>query len=615
VLVFSRTQNPAPSPQNPAPSPQNLDVMKRIFYILLFVGAFLFYWNTARYIENRTEAEDAYEYAMMVETQAWMPQKERQPALECRTAEQEILNVEGTEDGRQRTEDGGLRAEDRGRPQHPSPSPQNLAPSTQHPWLYHPHHLLYGSVMKAGYSGVKCLGWNGRAFDFLMLMSSLSAAGTLFLFFQFCYRRFSLRPVSSLLATGLLGVSYGFWRYAAEAEIVLPASLFGLAALYCATGLDNRSRRTVALAALLSVLAVLMHIMNAVVVFVAIPSFYLLRRRGGATAAHLLFCAAGVGAVVFLLHSAGLIHEGGDGGFLPLGFGSFVKATIALGQCLVSGDFMMGFASVRAFLSKLFASRMLGEEFYLAARLARPVVLFSVLTFLMLGGLVLGAVRRAGWVWKNWIHDRARIHLPEGLPAIAVVAVWFLGYAGLLLFVEPGNPELWVMGLIPFWLLICGLILLPLTVDNRLWLPLAILLLLLLHNAVAGIGVLGDPEKDYQYQKAKWILENVTSKDRVLTAGNPVFERYLRYHVEGDVIYLLEAGPSPDELVASPGRVFVLGDVFDPIESMQTRFSSKMDEIAVYAEKIRPKTVLVAENEFGGVYEFRKASSGGSKDL
>ena len=130
--------------------------MKRIFHILLFVGAFLFYWNTAHFIENRTEAAEAYEYAMMVETQAWAPQKERPPALKCRTEEQGIS-----------------------------------VHSEPHPWLYHPHHLLYGSLMKAGYSGVKSLGWNIRAFDFLMLMSSLSAAGTLFLFFQLLVRKYS----------------------------------------------------------------------------------------------------------------------------------------------------------------------------------------------------------------------------------------------------------------------------------------------------------------------------------------------------------------------------------------------------------------------------------------
>jgi len=515
--------------------------MKRIFYIFLFLFAFLFYWNTALRIENRTEAEDAYAYAAMVETEG-------------------------------------------------------------HSWLYHPHHLLHGSLMKAGYSGLQSLGWNGRAFDFLMLISSLSAAGTLLLFFQFCYRRFSLRPVSSLLATGLLAVSYGFWRYAAEAEVVLPASFLGLAALYCATGLDHHSRRMVGLGVLLSVLAVLMHIMNAVVVFVAIPCFYLLRRRWGATAAHLLLGCGGVAAVFCWFYSAGLMNESVGGSFLPVGFGSFVKAMIALGQCVVSGNFLLGFVSIRAFLSELFASRMLMEEFYLGARLARSVVLFSTLTFLILGSLVIGALWRAGWVWKNLIHERARIHLPEGLPAIAVVAIWFFGYAGLLLCVEPGNPELWVMGLTPFWLLICGLVLLPLTVDNRLWLPFAALLFLLVHNGVSGIGVLGDPGKDYQHQKAKWILEHATSNDVVVTAGNPVFERYLRYHFEGAVIYLHKKLPDLDGLAAPAGRVFVLGDVFNQVESLRIRFPKQTDDIAVYAEKLKPEVELIDDDEFGGVF-------------
>src|SRR5690606_32061048 len=108
--------------------------------------------GTSNYIENRTEAEDAFEYATMVE-------------------------------------------------------------SGEHPWLYHPHHLLYGPSMQAGYKAFQAMGFEGRAFGFLMMVSSVSAAGSLFFFFLFCYRRFSLRPVSSLMPTGLLAVSYGFWRY------------------------------------------------------------------------------------------------------------------------------------------------------------------------------------------------------------------------------------------------------------------------------------------------------------------------------------------------------------------------------------------------------------------
>ncbi len=524
--------------------------MKRLFYILMLLLSFLFYWNTGRWIENRTEADDAFEYASMVE-------------------------------------------------------------AVSHPWLFHPHHLLYGRSMQLLYRGAQAMGYGGRAYPLMILASTLSASGSLFFFFLFCYRRFSLRPVSSLLATGLLAVSYGFWRYAAEAEIVLPASLLGLVALYYATDPDAKPKAFV-VAVIFSVLAVLMHIMNAVVVFVAIPAFYLLLRRWKAASMHvLLAAAAAMIAYAWVSHSQS-IQTGGNGGvFRHIGIGSFVKACVGLSQCVASADFMMGFRSVRAFLNELFAARMLEEEFYLGARLSRFLVLFSLATYGLFVALLLACAGRAVWVWKSAVRSRSRFRLPTGMAASAVAVVWFICYAGLLLCIEPGNPELWVMGLIPMWLLFCGLILLPLTVDNRLWLAFCALVALLLNNGVGGIGVLRDPCKDYHRQKAAWILENASTNDVVVTAGDPVFERYLRYQFDGLVEYLydwpeerLESGDLP----TSAGEVYVMGDVVDRIASLSVRFPEKSKEIDRYAGKIRLDLEPVVDNEFGGIYRPRPTS-------
>jgi len=178
----------------------------------------------------------------------------------------------------------------------------------------------------------------------------------------------------------------------------------------------------------------------------------------------------------------------------------------------------------------------------------------------------------------------------------------------LLLCIEPGNPELWVMGLIPFWLIFCGLVLLPLTVDNRLWLPFAMLLVLFIHNGVGGIGVLGDPEKDYQNQKAQWILDHATNNDVVITAADPVFERYLSYYFKGQVLYLHRLSPEQlreGKLPVTNGEVYVLGDVFNQIKSLRIRFPDQTAEIDTYAEMIRPKVVKITDDEFGGVYKLR----------
>ena len=87
----------------------------------------------------------------------------------------------------------------------------------------------------------------------------------------------------------------------------------------------------------------------------------------------------------------------------------------------------------------------------------------------------------------------------------------FVGYSVLILCVEPGNPELWVMGLMPFSLLLCGLIFIPLTYDNKLWIPFLAVILLLIHNNLA-ISALSDPFKDYNFSKSEYILEKSQSR-------------------------------------------------------------------------------------------------------
>jgi len=521
--------------------------MKKIFYILLCILSFLFYWGTSQYIENRTEAEDAFEYATMVESEG-------------------------------------------------------------HAWLYHPHHLLYGPSMQWGYKTLQSVGFEGRAVDVLMLISSLSAAGSLFFFFLFCYRRFSLRPVSSLMVTGLLATSYGFWRYAAEAEIVLPASLLVLIALYYATDPEPR-RRIFLIAITFSVLAVLMHIMNAVAVFVAIPCFYLLRRRWKAAGLHVVLCAGIVASVFWGVAQSHTLYSGGGARFIGIGLSSFVKAMVALGQCVVSGDFVLGFRSVRVFLGELFASRMLSEEFFLGEQLSRSLVLFSLLTYALVALVFVGCLSRAAWIWKNRIQHRDRFQLPSGMATLVVAAIWFFGYAGLLLFIEPGNPELWVMGLIPLWLLFCGLVLLPLTVDNRLWLPFAMLLLLFVHNGIGGIGVLGDSAKDYNQQKAAWVLNEATPNDLVVTAENPVFVRYLRYHSTAEVLDLNST--SAEQLavaIQEAQSVFILNDVFDYPRSMRVRFPAMAKQVDQQAVELRIHSEMRIDNEFGGVWELRQGA-------
>ena len=93
------------------------------------------------------------------------------------------------------------------------------------------------------------------------------------------------------------------------------------------------------------------------------------------------------------------------------------------------------------------------------------------------------------------------------------------------------------MGLMPFSLLLCGLIFVPLTYDNKLWVPFLAVIILLIHNTNA-ISALNDSDKDYNYQKSKDCLLIGKERDVIIIASNPVFERHLRYHSLANIIYL-----------------------------------------------------------------------------
>ncbi|QBG47320.1 hypothetical protein EGM51_07935 [Verrucomicrobia bacterium S94] len=517
--------------------------MKRLFYILLFVGSFLFYWETGNKIENRTEAEDVFEYALMVEQ------------------------------------------------------------GSEHLWFYHEHHLLYAPLMRSVFTAAGTLGYEGRAISVMRLFSALSAAGTLFFFFLFCYKRYSLRPVSSLISTLFMGVSYGFWRYSAESEIPLIASFFITAALYYSTD-EVLGKRSFILSVIFSIAAVMMHIMNAIAVFIAIPAFYLVQRRPKLMSLHIGLSFLFISGIYFVTDQLVHIHLSGRTQFSMIGLGSLVKAAVGFFQCLISNEFLLGFRSIRAFLGELFAGRMLQEEFYLGVRLSRYHVLFSTCTFFLFFGVFAVCIGRAVWIWKNIISERKRYRLPFGIRALIPPALFFSGYGFLLLFIEPGNPELWVMGMMPFCLLLCGVVLLPLTVDNRLWLPFLMTVLLFVHNSGA-LQQLYDADKDYQQNKAESVLKIARASDLVVTAGNPVFERYLRYHFKGDVLYLHEW--SEDRLLAfelpeTEGEVFILGDVFNQPSSLRIRFPRKTAAIEQFSNVIKEHVRLVEDDPFGGVY-------------
>lgn len=519
---------------------------KPISIVSIFL-LFLFFWQTS--VVNRTEAEDAYDYALQIET-------------------------------------GDARGH------------------------FHPHHLLFGPMGAAAYRLAEVCGYEGRAHGFMVMVSAAAASLVVFLFFTLCRKRLALDNFTSFGASGMLAFSYGFWRYAGECEIIMPAGLLALLAVYVATAPAKAVTGPV-LAGAIAGCGVLIHILNGISAFVALPLLYGLRREFRNAACCVAVAAAIVAVPYGVVYGAAgnlvpvpFLPSAGDGNIGPA---NLLKGVIGFGQCIASGNFLFGFEAFTDRMLALFPTRMLAEEIFLGHHISAATRRLAAATamggFLAFATLFLTAARH----WWSAVRSREFSHLVvvSHWRLFAPIAIWFAAYAAVILLMEPGNPEVWVMGLPPFWLMFAGCILDPVRIRRR-WLIPAALGLLAIHNTIGGIAILGDPSTDYNRHKSAWVIENTDPRDLVITAGNAVFVRYLRYHSPTPVIDVNEASlPEVASAIRRADQVFLLNDLFDYPAPLRARFPAAGQRVDAFAESVHGRALRVHDDPFGGVWVLR----------
>lgn len=474
--------------------------------------------------------------------------------------------------------------------------------------LIHPHHLFYLPAMRVLYGAVTALAPNVRALDVMAAVGAL-AAGAGVVMIGSLLRRLGVERRRAVGAAAGLALSYGFWRYAAEAEIYAPAIALTLAAWRQAANGDRRWRSEAA-AALYGGAAICTHIFAVLPVLGAIP-LWTWRTRGGWRSA--IRPAAGVAAVAALAYVAAgrlPVHEVGgpdplrsEGGWRAV---AAPKAAIALGHSLVAGNFVFGEPRIADALRSLFPARMLDEELFLGQ--AIPVG-WRQAAWATLG---LAAAAAAAAIGSAAIAMRRRRAGPgraefQGLEtgeagsskdwklALGSAACWFGAHAALLLWMEPGNPELWVMALPPLWMAVgaaaegCAL---PATHLG------AAVVALGLHNWVGGLSPLRRADGDYNAARAAAVVAIAQPGDTIWTAGGTVFARYLRYQTQAAVVDLW-ADPAPP--MPAAGRALVLGDVARPPAALARRFPHSAARIRETYERISGRLKPLVDTPFGGV--------------
>ena len=447
--------------------------------------------------------------------------------------------------------------------------------------------LLALPIISILYKLISGVGLEVRAFTFMVYLNQILAVGSLILFYRIIYDQLVIQHESSVakkgswLGVGLLGLSYGFWRYASVPETYMLAIFFLLLAWFFVL------RDRVWMGSIFSGMGVLIHLLNGVPLVIAIGCYYLFQKKWKIALGHGAITAAiilvGYGLCWNMLDISGLgaQHHPLESGW---GIKNGIRGIIAFGQCLISGNFLFGFAWISDSLVSLFPSRMLSEEQFMANHMPLwlPWVgVVSLVVFFVIAVCTFFPLRSSSF----------------RTPFMDAVGVWLLIYVIVILRTEAGSMELWIMALIPFWFILLHWI-------HLRWAPI-LLLSLLLHNGVAGIFPLRSEQSDYHVVKSAWVLEKSQKGDIICVDYEPILISYLTYYGEAHVVN--SASYKADELskfiLNCDGNVWALHSFFEPMPAMEWRNEKIFNRQIMNSKRLKKLFILKNPDSFGGVYK------------
>jgi len=409
--------------------------------------------------------------------------------------------------------------------------------------LSDPRLMLFHIVMRLLYLGASAVGLDVSALLLMRGVSALCAAAALLLFLRIARCDLKLAPETAVLAAAVLGSCYGFWRYAAEAEVYIPAIFLillvfrGLSSVMGDRAGEGRVASLAAAAAFggLAGLTVLFYQPSVIPLFFAFPLLLLDGRRiihpgcylaaGGAVtlAGYIIGYLAywpeplGVGSLASFLS-----QRSGEFIVPPLSLRtvvvSVVRAVFALGHDIAAATWIFAFDSVATLIQRAFSYNVITEEIFLAKR-AGVLAYLPIVTLLLLGLLA------------------ARVLVMLRLPAlgvlrqrrVVVILVWTAINGAIVGRLNPAGVEAWIMLLPPLVLILAVIVIEPcLRKGGGRWLA-GLAGVLFLHNVVGGMALVWSPDGEYDRVKGAWVIAEAEPRDLVLVAGNAGLAETLRY--------------------------------------------------------------------------------------
>lgn len=467
----------------------------------------------------------------------------------------------------------------------------NSIEKSSSPWLFHPHHLLYKVVGKSFYQVWQFLGYGGDASLPLRELNIIFGCLTIVVLYQFLKIAFNNSLRSALICIAV-AFSYGFWFYSSTIEVYIIPVFFSLLCIFFTYVSYQQPRlKTFALVGIFGALAILFHLMNVLLVVTVLFAIFFnsnlrtFRRKFSATITYGLFLfilvSISYGAALALAikpESFGeLIHwftvESNAVGRFEIV--SLAKAAMGFGRIFVGGHFLFSLGPINNIISSVLGGKFLITQIYLAAGLTTIQGLLLLLGSIPLLATFITAVLVYIRSWKKiWKEHRILLFL-----ALA----WLIPNALFQLWFDPSNLELWIITIIPSWVLL-SLPFFTSDVTSRLrygWrkfmailLPLAIVCTLLV-NLFGSMMPLHQPERDIYLQKSAWFSDNVKSGDLIICSRYWLWGQYLERFTGAQVLGLAdilnknEDAPSIvrdkiQQTLDSGGLVYITSDSITP---------------------------------------------------
>lgn len=419
-----------------------------------------------------------------------------------------------------------------------------------------PRLMLYHVAMRLLYLGSTAMGLDLPALVIMRAISALAAAASLVFVIRIAAADLRLSSATALLTAAVLGGSYGFWRYAAEAEVYLPAAFLILLVFrgLCAQAARGEAPVAQIFAALgwgsLGGLTVLFYQPSAIPLFLAFPWLLLGRGQWPALAAYL---SAGALVIVagylagYMAYWPEPLSLGAFGNFLSQRAGEFIvpplslrtivvsmiRAAFALGHDIASANWVFAFDPVTGLIQRAFSNNVIAEEVFLAKR-AGALPYLALATLLLLGAVALRALIVAWPLAWSVLRNRP----------VLVVLLWTAINGAVVGRLNPAGVEAWIMLLPPLALLFAAAVIEPCARKGSARLIAALAGILFLHNAVGGMALVAGEDGEYDRVKGAWVIEQATPDDLVIVAGNAGLVETLRYLSAAEVA-LIDVGEAP----------------------------------------------------------------------